>query len=246
MATLVLLRHGSTVWGSENRFAGWGDTPLSEAGLREAHNATALLRRQRTRFDVAFTSRLLRARQTMEIIAEKLHLAEDAVRSDWRLNERHYGALQGEDRETIIRRYGKEAVSQWRRTYHARPPELAEDDPRLIEQIERLPEIPRSLQPRTESMAEGALRALPVWTEQIAPALLAGHNVLLVAHTSPIRAIVSAVERLDDAQSEALRFATAVPKRYKFDADLTPTEGRHLIGGIGDGLRLVSKKRRPK
>lgn len=243
MATLVLLRHGSTVWGNENRFTGWGDTPLSEAGIQEARSAARLLRRQRPKFDVMFTSRLQRATHTAEIIAAELKLDRDAIVRDWRLNERHYGALQGESREAAIAQYGPEMVTKWRRSYHAQPPALEESDPRLAEQMARLPEIPAHLQPRTESMAEGAMRALPVWNDVIAPALRSGRNVLVVAHTSPIRAIVSAVEKLPDETSEGLRFATAIPKRYRFDANFNAAEGKYLVRGVRERLRLRSKQK---
>lgn len=246
MATLVLLRHGSTVWGNENRFAGWGDTPLSEAGMEEARRAAALLRGKRPKPDLLFTSRLLRARQTAEIIAEAIGIDESRTHRDWRLNERHYGALQGESRDAMVERFGNDLVGLWRRSFEARPPEMPLDDPRWQEQVERLPEIPLELHPRTESMAEGAARALPVWTESIVPALRSGKNVLVVAHTSPIRGIITAIEGLNDDESAALRFATAIPKRYVFDRNFTAVESRYLLKGISERLRHRSKQRKPR
>jgi 2,3-bisphosphoglycerate-dependent phosphoglycerate mutase len=242
MATLVLLRHGRTVWGEANRFTGWGETPLDEVGFKEARAAAELLRKVGPAFDLCFSSRLLRAAQTLEVVAEILGVPQEAIRADWRLNERHYGALQGESREAMAERYGEAQIAEWRRSFHGRPPEMAEDDPRFIEQLARFPEIDRALQPRTESMAEGAARTRPVWTDEIAPALRAGRNVLVVAHTSPIRGIVREIEGLTDAQCGSFRVATAVPKRYVFDENLAVLENRYLLSGVSDRIRLLKKQ----
>jgi 2,3-bisphosphoglycerate-dependent phosphoglycerate mutase len=241
MATLVLIRHGRTVWGEENRFTGWGDTAIDDVGVKEAKAAAGLLKKLGS-FDLCLSSRLKRSQQTLEIIAETIGVDSSSLASDWRLNERHYGALQGELRDDMAKRYGDAQIAEWRRSFHGKPPPLPEDDPRLAEQCERFPDIDRALQPRTESMAEGAARTRPVWAEIIAPALKAGKDVLVVAHTSPIRGIVREIEGLTDEQCGSFRVATAVPKRYVFDDDLTVLDNRYLLGGVGDRIRLLKKQ----
>ncbi len=241
MATLVLVRHGRTVWGEENRFTGWGDTPLHPTGFKEAEDAGKLLKKHRFRFGASFASRLIRSAQTLDVIAEELGESAGERRSDWRLNERHYGALQGESREAIAKVWGSEKVAEWRRSFHGLPPALDDDDPRFLEQLERFPDIDRALHPRTESMAQGAARTFPVWRDEIAPILRRGEDVLVVAHTSPIRGIARAIKNLSDEECGAYRVANAVPQRFVFDGDLKLVDSGFILGGLSDRLRLAMK-----
>ena len=245
MTTLVLLRHGSTLWSGENRFAGWGDTDLSEAGIAEARAAASMLADLGIAFDLAFTSRLSRARRTLDIAAERLRLPPESIRVDWRLNERHYGTLQGEGRDVAVERYGNRRVAEWRRAYDAAPPPLTDGDPRWREQLERFPEVPAHLQPRTESLAMGAARSAAVWTEEIAPALRGGLSILVAAHTSPIRGIERAIHGWDDRQSADFRIATGLPIVHVFDAELRLVESRDLVGGLADRIRRWTVRNKP-
>jgi 2,3-bisphosphoglycerate-dependent phosphoglycerate mutase len=218
---------------------------LSEAGIAEARTAASMLADLGVTFDLAFTSRLARARRTLDIAAEMLRLPPDSVRVDWRLNERHYGALQGEARDVAVERYGNRKVAEWRRSYDAAPPELTDEDPRWREQLERFPEIPGELQPRSESLAAGAARAAAVWTQEIAPALRRGSSILVAAHTSPIRGIERAIYGWSDRQSADFRIATGLPIVHLFDADLRLVDSRDLVGGLADRIRRWTVRNKP-
>ena len=246
MPTLVLMRHGSTVWGRENRFAGWADTPLSASGLAAAERSAAALESAGFVFDLCLTSRLTRAEQTLAAIQARLRLPDTVIRHDWRLNERHYGGLQGETRTAMIEQYGNAQVVEWRRSYDARPPQLETQDPRWREQLARLPNIPEQLQPRGESLRDAVERVTPVWSELIVPALKVEKTVLVVAHTSSIRAIARSIEGLDDAQSAAFRIATAIPRCYELDGDLAVVERTGLSRGVGSHLRYWSNRLKPR
>lgn len=222
MPTLFLVRHGKTLWTEEKRFAGWGNAPLSDTGRKEALAAGRVLKKSGYSFDLCLTSCLLRAKDTAQIIANEIGAPTNSIHYKWRLNERHYGALQNNLRAAMIQTYGAADVSQWRNNYHARPPELDDDDPRWHEQLERLPDIPESLQPRSESMAEAAARAKPLWSEEIAPALQSGKNVLVIAHTNSIRSLVGSIENLTETQLAGFRISTATPRHYELDANLAP------------------------
>ncbi len=246
MPTLVLMRHGATVWGEENRFAGWADTPLSESGFAEAERAAQTLKRADFAFDLCLTSRLTRATQSLDVIKAALQLPESTIRRDWRLNERHYGALQGETRSAMIERHGNAQVVAWRRSYDGRPPLLDPEDARWLEQMARFPDISEADQPRGESLGEAVARVGPVWPEVIAPALRMGKSVLVVAHTSSIRALARAIEGLDDEQSAAFRIATAIPRRYEFDEDLRVVGRADLSEGLKSGLRYWANRLKPR
>jgi 2,3-bisphosphoglycerate-dependent phosphoglycerate mutase len=245
MPTLFLIRHGATQWAEENRFAGWGDTPLSARGHREAVFVAQSLKKSRYSFDICFTSQLTRARQTMAAIAQELSLPEHALKYDWRLNERHYGALQGEPRTAMIKKHGNAKIVEWRRTYHGQPPQLEDNDPRWEEQLQRLSEIPILQHPRSESMAQAVERVNPLWIDEIAPALKAGKNLLVVAHTSSIRGLVRHIEGLDDAQCAAFRISTAVPRQYELDDNLAPLEVRDLTHGVKAKIRYWVNRQKP-
>lgn len=240
------MRHGATLWGQENRFAGWADTPLSDAGWKEARQAAQAMRRAGLAFDRAFTSRLLRAQETLEAVLREMATPDLPVETDWRLNERHYGALQGETRPAMIEKHGNAQVVAWRRDYRARPPLLEENDPRWLEQLERFPDIEPALLPRGESLGEAAERVLPVWRDRIAPALKAGERILVVAHTSSIRGLARAIEDLSDDASAAFRIATAIPRLYTLGEDLRPLSTQDLGAGGRAGIRYWANKLKPR
>jgi 2,3-bisphosphoglycerate-dependent phosphoglycerate mutase len=246
MPTLVLMRHGATFWGDENRFAGWGDTPLSQTGLHEAKSAAKILAKANLDFDICYTSELQRAQQTLgALTAIKPSLAAN-VESDWRLNERHYGALQGETRIAMIEKYGNQNIVDWRRSYAAVPPPLEDDDPRWLEQLQRLPTINKADQPKTESMATAAERVAPVWNTRIAPDLKIGKRVLIVAHTSSLRALARTIENLSDAESANFRIATAIPMVYELDTDLKLLSKSHLNIDLSGSIRHWANRLKPR
>lgn len=179
-------------------------------------------------------------------MARELKLPEDAITYDWRLNERHYGALQGGLRGDVIEKYGNPKVVAWRRDYRAVPPKLDKSDPRWIEQIARLPEILVDLQPQSESMAQAGKRVEPFWNNEIAPALKANKRVLVVAHTSSIRGLVRCIEGLDDEQCAAYRISTAVPQYYKLGDDLSVIENKHLTSGLSSKIRYWVNRTKPR
>ena len=249
MSTLVLVRHGKTEWSSQNRFAGWADAPLSAAGEQEAHGAGRVLAQAGYRFRRAHTSYLSRATRTLEIILEELDQGDLPVSRHWRLNERHYGALQGHNRAKMALQYGNDQVAQWRRSYAVEPPALPEGDERLPSLDPLYAGIDPSLLPRTESLAQAAERVAVYWRETLAPELRggasAGDQVLVVAHTSSIRGLVRQIEGLDDAESANFRIATALPLVYRFDADLKVTERQELAEGWSNWMRRFINRHKP-
>ena len=246
MQTLVLMRHGATLWGQENRFAGWADTPLSDTGIKEAQGAAQTLAEADLAFDISFTSSLKRAQQTLDIVAKSKGAPIGTIISDWRLNERHYGTLQGETREAMIERYGNQQVVDWRRSYAAVPPPLTEDDPRWQEQVRRLPNISIDVQPKSESMAMAALRVEPLWQTRMAPALRAGKRLLVVAHTSSIRGLARVIEGLNDEAAADFRIATAIPLIYLLDDDLKFIKRTDLNVGVISNLRYWINRLKPR
>lgn len=222
MPTLFLIRHGSTLWTEEKRFTGWGDAPLSTLGYEQLRFAAESLKRSGCSFDVCYTSQLTRAKNTATEVLEELNLPLDILKCDWRLNERHYGALEGELRSSMIDKYGLENVTSWRKDYQAQPPKLDQDDPRWIEQLDRFSEVPLSQQPLSESMEQAAKRMQDIWANEIAVALKAGKNVMIVAHTNSIRTVVGIIEGLNHAQLGIFRISSAAPRRYDLTTDLEP------------------------
>jgi 2,3-bisphosphoglycerate-dependent phosphoglycerate mutase len=240
------MRHGTTAWAEHGRFAGWGDAALSADGEALAKKAGFLLRQQELAFDVCHTSRLTRAQSTLEIVLAALGRPDLPIVRDWRLNERHYGALQEHSRMAMAQRYGQEAVIAWRRSYRARPPVLEDDDPRWLEQRRRFPDLPETVMPRAESLEEGALRVEPYWQDCLAPALRSGQRVLLVAHTCSIRGLVRIIDRLSDDDAEAFRIPTALPVVYDLDDDLTPVHSHQLINDAATWWRNLQSRLKPR
>lgn len=220
MAKLVLVRHGQSTWNLENRFTGWTDVDLSEQGIREAHEAAEVLRSEGYAFDIAFTSVLKRAIRTLWIVLDDMDLMWVPVERSWRLNERHYGALQGLNKADTAAKYGLEQVQIWRRSYDVPPEALSQDDPRHPRHDRRYAEVPRELLPATESLKTTLERVLPYWHETIAPALRLGRRVLIAAHGNSMRALVKYLDGVSDAEIVKLNIPTGIPLVYELDADL--------------------------
>ena len=245
MPKLVLVRHGKTEASSQNRFAGWADTPLSAAGEKEAHDAGGALAANHLDIDFCCTSYLSRAIRTLEIMLTDMGRTGLPIERTWRLNERHYGCLQGHNRAKMALKYGNQQVADWRRSFTAEPPALPEDDSRLPSLDPLYAEIDPDLLPRSESLGQAAGRVEPWWKDSLAPRLRQGKEVLVVAHTSSIRGLVRQIEGLDDDAAAAFRIATAVPLVYQLDEDLKVLEKRELVGGWSSRLRNVLNKRKP-
>jgi len=228
MTPLVLLRHGESEWNRENRFTGWTDVDLSPRGHEEAAAAGRLLAEGGFGFDVAHTSVLKRAIRTLWIVLDRMDLMWIPVRRDWRLNERHYGALQGLNKAEMVARHGEEQVLRWRRGFATPPPALAADDPRHPARDPRYAGVPRELLPAGESLADTVQRFLPLWHEVIAPDVRAGKRVLIAAHGNSLRALVKFLDGISDERIVGLNIPTGIPLVYDLDADLKPLGHRYL------------------
>ena len=228
MIQLVLLRHGESVWNKENRFTGWTDVDLSEKGLDEAHKAGKFLKKEGYTFDVAYTSVLKRAIRTLWIGLDELDQMWLPVINSWRLNERHYGALQGLNKAEMAVQYGEAQVKIWRRSYDIPPPALEAGDPRHPGRDRRYASLAEADLPRTESLASTVARFLPLWHETIAPAIRGGQRVLIVAHGNSLRALVKYLDGISDADIVELNIPTGIPLVYELDADLKPIQSYYL------------------
>ncbi|HEX9043403.1 MAG TPA: 2,3-diphosphoglycerate-dependent phosphoglycerate mutase [Candidatus Limnocylindrales bacterium] len=237
MVRLVLLRHGESTWNQENRFTGWTDVDLSEKGVAEAHQAGALLRDEGFVFDIAYTSVLKRAIRTLWIALEELDRMWIPVVNSWRLNERHYGALQGLDKAETASEYGEEQVKIWRRSYEVPPPPLDPSDPRFPGFDERYGNLAPGELPRSEALKDTVARFLPYWHETIAPTLRSGRRVLIAAHGNSIRALVKYLDDVSDEEIVGLNIPTGVPLVYELDDDLRPLRHRYL----GDAAAVEAK-----
>ncbi|HWB30642.1 MAG TPA: 2,3-diphosphoglycerate-dependent phosphoglycerate mutase [Vicinamibacterales bacterium] len=228
MYKVVLLRHGESTWNSENRFTGWTDVDLSEKGLQEAAQAGALLRDAGFTFDVAFTSVLKRAIRTGWIVLDALDLLWIPVTRNWRLNERHYGALQGLNKAETAAKHGDEQIKIWRRSYDTPPPPLTLDDPRHPSKDRRYADLTPSELPATESLKDTVARFVPYWTGTIAPEVKAGRRVLIAAHGNSLRALVKYLDDISDADIVELNIPTGIPLVYELDANLKPIRSDYL------------------
>jgi 2,3-bisphosphoglycerate-dependent phosphoglycerate mutase len=236
MPTLVLLRHGESTWNKENRFTGWTDVDLSEAGVAEAHEGGRLLREEGYRFDVAYTSVLKRAIRTLWIGLDELDQMWLPVVNSWRLNERHYGALQGLNKAETAAQYGEAQVKIWRRSYDVPPPALETDDERFPGRDPRYAGLTDAELPRCESLKDTVARFLPFWHSDIAPALRDGRRVLVAAHGNSLRALVKYLDGISDEEIVGLNIPTGVPLVYDLDGELRPTGSRYL----GDPERVAA------
>ena len=236
MPTLVLLRHGESTWNKENRFTGWTDVDLSDTGVAEAHEGGRLLRDEGFVFDIAYTSVLRRAIRTLWIALEELDQMWLPVVNSWRLNERHYGALQGLNKAEMAAKFGDEQVKAWRRSYDVPPPALADDDERFPGRDPRYADLADSEIPRSESLKDTVSRFLPFWEESIAPSLRDGRRVLVAAHGNSLRALVKYLDGISDADIVGLNIPTGAPLAYDLDDDLRPRGSRYL----GDPERVAA------
>jgi 2,3-bisphosphoglycerate-dependent phosphoglycerate mutase len=225
---LVLLRHGQSIWNLENLFTGWIDVDLSQQGLLEAREAGRLLKAEGIPFDIAFTSVLKRAIRTLWISLDEMDMMWLPVERTWRLNERHYGALQGLDKAQTVEKHGAEQVKIWRRSYDIPPPPLASDDPNHPRFDRRYAGVPAGEMPSSESLKDTLARVLPFWNARIAPELSAGRNVLVAAHGNSLRALVKMLDGMSDAAIVELNIPTGVPLLYELDAALKPKSSHYL------------------
>jgi 2,3-bisphosphoglycerate-dependent phosphoglycerate mutase len=229
-ARLVLLRHGQSAWNLENLFTGWTDVDLTEQGRAEARAAGRLLREDGFEFGKAFTSVLKRAIRTLWILLDEMDRMWIPVERDWRLNERHYGALQGLDKAETTARYGADQVKIWRRSYDVPPPPLAADDPRHPRFDPRYRGVDPALLPATESLKETLARVEPWWRDRLVPALAAGRDVLVVAHGNSLRALVKMLDGMGDAEIVEFNIPTGVPILYELDDRNRPSAPRRFLG----------------
>jgi 2,3-bisphosphoglycerate-dependent phosphoglycerate mutase len=223
---LVLCRHGQSDWNLKNLFTGWTDVDLTEKGIQEAIDAGQLLNELGYTFDVAFTSVLKRAIRTLWLMLDEMDLMWIPVLRDWRLNKRHYGALQGLDKSETAAKYGEEQVHIWRRSYDIRPPELENDDERHPAHDARYAGIENL--PATESLATTLERVVPCWDEIIAPELRAGKNVLIAAHGNSLRALVKMLDKVSDDKITGFNIPTGIPLAYELDDELRPISSEFL------------------
>lgn len=228
MHTLVLLRHGESIWNRENLFTGWTDIDLSEKGIQEAKEAGRLLKEGGYIFDIAFTSVLKRAIRTLWIVLDEMDLMWIPVQNDWRLNERHYGALQGLNKAETAARYGEEQVKIWRRSYDIPPPSLEDMDTRSPVNDPRYRELSRKQIPLTECLKDTVERFLPCWHNIIAPTVKAGKKVIIAAHGNSLRALVKYLDNISDQDITSLNIPTGIPLVYELDGDLKPLRSSYL------------------
>ena len=246
---LVMLRHGQSAWNLENRFTGWTDVDLTRKGIDEAIEAGRLMRREGHTFDVAFTSVLKRAIKTLWLALEEMDLMWLPVHRSWRLNERHYGALQGLNKAETAEKYGDGQVEAWRRSYAVRPPPLAPDDDRFPGSDPRYRGVPPGDLPRAESLKDTLDRTLPYWNDTIAPALARGERVLIVAHGNSQRALMKHLDGISDEEIVGVNIPTGIPLVYELDDSLSPL--RHFYLGDAEAVKAAAQavadqaKRRP-
>ena len=228
MTKLVLLRHGESIWNRENRFTGWTDVDLTERGIAEARRAAEQLEQEGLLFDVAYTSVLKRAIRTLWIVLDELDQMWIPVIRCWRLNERHYGALQGLNKAETAKKYGDEQVLEWRRSYDTPPPQLESGDERFPGSDPRYSALDSRDIPRTECLKDTVERFLPYWHESIVPQIRAGKRVIIVAHGNSLRALVKYLDNVPDADIVNMNIPTGVPLVYELDDALTPIASRYL------------------
>jgi 2,3-bisphosphoglycerate-dependent phosphoglycerate mutase len=227
--TLVLLRHGESTWNKENRFTGWTDVGLSEKGIEEAREAGRLMKAEGYVFDLAFTSVLKRAIRTLWLALEEMDLMWIPIQNSWRLNERHYGALQGLNKQETVERFGEPQVKLWRRSYDIRPPALAPDDPRSPLKDPRYADLKPEEIPLTECLKDTVERVIPYWNTTIAPAVRSGKRVLIASHGNSLRALVKYLDKISDQEIVEINIPTGIPLVYQLnDDDLTPIKSFYL------------------
>lgn len=225
---IVLLRHGESEWNRENRFTGWTDVGLSEKGVQEALSAGRILKEEGYVFDLAYTSVLKRAIKTLWLVLEEMDLMWIPVFRSWRLNERHYGDLQGYNKAEMAAKVGEDKVFTWRRSYDIRPPELEKTDPRHPANDPRYNELENGEIPGCECLKDTVSRFIPYWKDAIVPSIKEGHKVLIAAHGNSIRALVKYLDDVSDEEIVALNIPTGIPLVYELDDDLKPIKHYYL------------------
>ena len=239
MKRLVLLRHGESTWNQENRFTGWTDVGLNEKGVQEAIRAGRVLKREGYVFDVAYTSVLKRAIKTLWIALEEMDLMWIPVYNSWRLNERHYGGLQGLNKAETAEKHGMEQVKLWRRSYDVPPPALSTDDPRYPGKDPRYAALTPAELPLSESLKDTVARFLPYWHQTIAPAVESGRRVLIAAHGNSLRALVKYLDDISEQEIVELNIPTGIPLVYELDRSLRPL--RHAYLGDEAAIQAAAK-----
>jgi 2,3-bisphosphoglycerate-dependent phosphoglycerate mutase len=237
---LVLLRHGESIWNKEDRFTGWTDVDLSDKGITEAKEAGRTLRERGYLFDVAFTSVLKRAIRTLWLVLDEMDLMWIPVYRSWRLNERHYGALQGLNKAEMVVKVGEDQVHVWRRAYDVRPPALDNTDKRYPGNDPRYRELDRQNLPVAESLKDTILRFMPYWHDVMAPVLKSGKHVLVSAHGNSLRAMVKYLDNISDEDIPGLNIPTGIPLVYELDEDLKPQK-HYYLGDARAVERAVNK-----
>jgi 2,3-bisphosphoglycerate-dependent phosphoglycerate mutase len=234
---LVFLRHGESEWNLENRFTGWTDVDLTENGILEAKSAGKILKNNGYTFDIVYTSLLKRAIRTMDLCLETIGIEKIPIKYHWRLNERHYGALQGLNKAETAQKYGDEQVLVWRRSYDINPPPLNLDDKRHPKFDEKYSDLDTSKLPTSECLKDTVNRSLPIWHEMIVPNIQSGKKVLIVAHGNSLRALVKYLDKISDKAIVGLNIPTGVPLVYELDDELNPIKHYYL----GDQVEINKK-----
>lgn len=237
MYKIVFIRHGQSAWNLENRFTGWTDVDLTDLGRQEAQEGGKMLKEAGFDFDVCYTSYLRRAVKTLDIVLDAMDLMWLPVHKSWRLNERHYGALQGLNKAETAAKYGDEQVFIWRRSYDTPPPALDKDDPRYPGHERRYGSISADELPLCESLKDTVARVMPFWHDELAPMIRSGARVLVAAHGNSLRAIVKYLDKMDEESITKLNIPTGVPLVYELDKDLTPIRSDYL----GDPAEIAAK-----
>jgi 2,3-bisphosphoglycerate-dependent phosphoglycerate mutase len=228
MHKIVLLRHGESIWNKENLFTGWTDVDLSEKGVEEAKEAGRILKENGDTFDIAFTSVLKRAIRTLWFVMDEMDLMWIPVVRDWRLNERHYGALQGLNKAETAEKFGEKQVKIWRRSYDVRPPALEENDARNPAKDPRYRELKKEQAPLAECLKDTVARFLPCWHDVIAPAVRSGKRVLIAAHGNSLRALVKYLDDIPDDVIPEVNIPTGMPLVYELGDDLNPIKNYYM------------------
>ncbi len=238
MIRMVLIRHGQSTWNKENRFTGWTDVDLTEQGVREAHNAGVLLKQEHFTFDMAFTSVLKRAIRTLWIVLDQMDLMWIPVVNSWRLNERHYGALQGFNKAETAKKFGEEQVHLWRRSYDVRPPILEKTDQRYPGKDAKYKDLDPKNIPVAECLKDTVDRFLPYWHNSMVPELKKGKKILVSAHGNSIRALVKYLDNIRDGEITELNIPTGVPLIYELSDELKPQK-HYYLGDTNEIARAI-------
>ena len=228
MIKLVLVRHGQSIWNLENRFTGWTDVPLSEQGVKEAQEAGMVLKEKGFTFDLAFTSVLKRAEDTLDYILKEMDLSDIEIRHSWRLNERHYGALQGLNKDDTKKKYGEEQVKLWRRSADVRPPALTKEDERYPGHDPKYKDLTEEELPTTENLIDTIHRVITYWNTDIKQELEQGKQVIIVAHGNSLRGLMKYLDNMSDEEVMNLEIETGNPICYELNDDLTPIRHYYL------------------